>query len=427
MGRLLRRLGYLLRRRRFDAELDEELQFHAALKQRELALKGIGGSGAVQRALGNLTLVREASREVWIWRWLQSLAQDVQFALRLVRRDRGFAVTVVLVLAVGIGMTNAVFTMVNALLYDRLSDADERIMVLGTQNEQGGFGGVSKLDLEDWREGSRSFRGIAAHYSLGLMNVSDDTYAPESMGGTYISVDAFRLLEIEPILGRDFLPEDEQPATAATTVIISYELWQRRYGGDRTVLGRQIRANDEHATVIGVMPEGFSFPWASQLWLPMPLGLLATTSGRPRSARIYNAFGRLADGVTDAQASADLESVASRVAEAHPATNKGVRPRVERMSEAMTRGSRAYVVRLLGAVLFVLLIGCANVASLLLARSGYRAREMAFRLSLGATRWRLIRQLLVENLLQPSPASSAWEFPSSRCSSSKRAYPSRTG
>src|SRR5688572_8674793 len=231
------------------------------------------------------------------------------------------------------------------------------------------------------------------------MNVTDDTYIPESVAGTYLSVNAFRLLGIEPILGRDFLPEDEHTA-AATTVILSYGIWQRRYAGDPAVLGRQIRADDRDATVIGVMPAGFSFPNITQFWLPMPLGLFDQAFGPSnRSGRIFGAFGRLADGVTEAQARAELDLVASNVAASHPATNKGIRPRIDRMSELWTTYQRNYLVRLLGAVLFVLLIGCANVASLLLARSAYRAREMAFRLSLGATRWRLIRQLLVESVL----------------------------
>jgi hypothetical protein len=206
------------------------------------------------------------------------------------------------VLAIGIGMTNAVFTMGTALLYGRLSDADDRIMLLRTQTEHGRFGGVSRLDLEDWREGSRSFSGIAAHYTLFNMNVSDDTYVPESVGGTYLSVNAFRLLGVQPFLGRDFLPEDERPQAveAATTVIISHRLWQRRYGGNPAVLGRQIRANDRDATVIGVMREGFGFPFDTQFWMPMPLGMFDQTFGTSnRSGRIYNAFGRLADGVTE--------------------------------------------------------------------------------------------------------------------------------
>ena len=402
MSKLLRRLGHLFRQSRFEAELDEELAFHREMKRQELALKGIHAPGAVERELGNLALFQDDSREVWIWRWLQSLAQDIRFAFRLFTRDRGFAVTAVLVLAIGIGMTNAVFTMVTALVYGRLSDADDRIMLVRTLTEQGRFGGVSRLDLEDWREGSRSFSGIAAHYTLPTMNVSDDTYVPESVGGTYLSVDAFRLLGVQPSLGRDFLPEDEQPQTveAATTVIISHRLWQRRYGGDPAVLGRQIRANDRDATVIGVMPEGFSFPNDTQFWMPMARNLFDGTFGTSnRGGRIYNAFGRLADGVTEGQARADLELVGARVAEEHPETNKGVRPSIMRLSEVWTSWQRAYLVRLLGAVVFVLLIGCANVASLLLARSAYRAREMAFHLSLGATRWRLIRQLLVESVL----------------------------
>jgi macrolide transport system ATP-binding/permease protein len=231
MSKLLRRLGHLVRQSRFEAELDEELAFHREMKQQEVALKAIRAPGAVERELGNLTLFRDESRDVWIWSWLQSLAQDVRFAVRLFKRDRGFAVTAVLVLAVGIGMTNAVFTMMNALLAGRLSDADAQIMVLGTQDERGQWGGVSKLDLDDWRAGSRAFSGFAAHHTQP-MNVSDDVDVPETLVGTYLSVDAFRLLHVAPILGRDFLPEDQQYVAAATTVIISYALWQRRFGGD---------------------------------------------------------------------------------------------------------------------------------------------------------------------------------------------------
>jgi putative ABC transport system permease protein len=326
------------------------------------------------------------------------LWQDLQFATRLLVKDKWFTLVAAIALALGIGVNATVFTFVNAVLIRGLPFTDQdRIMAIGSRDPVRDRNmGVSYLDFKDWSAETKTFTALAA-YTGATMNLSDEGKPPERFSGVYISANGFKLLGQSPTIGRDFLPEDDRPGAAAV-VMLGNGVWKNRYGSDPAIVGRTIRVNDTPSAVIGVMPEDFKFPFNADLW--QPLSTIRDLENQKRNSRGFDVMGRLARTASQEQAHAELQTIGQRLSNDYPDTNKSIQPRVQSYNQRVAGGPiRAIFLSLMGAVAFVLLIACANVANLLLARSAFRSREIAVRVSLGATRWRIVRQLLIESVL----------------------------
>ncbi|HWS87835.1 MAG TPA: ABC transporter permease [Pyrinomonadaceae bacterium] len=328
---------------------------------------------------------------------MRTLWQDVRFGLRLLWKRPGFTAVALAVLALGVGANTAIFSVVNAVLLRPLPyPGAERVVSFDGVNPSKGIeeSNMSAPDFADWREQARSFEALAIYVQGGTNLTGADE--PERVTAAWVGPDFFRVIGVGAARGRALLPEDERPGGAA--VVISHGLWQRRFGSDPGAVGRTVQLGGRNWEIVGVMPAGFDFPQRAQVWGPLQLDL----SDEPRDNRSYNVVGRLREGVTLEAAQAEMDALSARLAAAYAVTNAGWGVDLDPLKDELVGELKTTLFMLLAGVGLLLLIACANVANLLLARATGRRREIALRLALGASRARVARQMLTEGVLLSS-------------------------
>jgi putative ABC transport system permease protein len=328
-----------------------------------------------------------------------SIWSDVRHGARLLVKDRSLSAAAIGAMALAMATVATIATLANGIFFRPLPfDDPGRIVILSTRvtvNANTFTSGVSYSELQDWRAGARTFSDIAG-FTEQPINLADDTVAPERLNAIFMTANTLRTIGRAPMLGRDFVAGDD--ATGAPPVaILGARVWRSRYGADPAIVGRTVRINGEAATVVGVMPDGFGFPDVAEIW--QPLGARPESHGDTRRERPVNMVARLAPGVTAEQATADLSRVLTDLAARYPDASRGVMPLVRDFRERSVGRVRIVFTAFGAAAAFVLLLACANVANLLLARGVDRSREITIRLSMGASRRRITTQLLAESLV----------------------------
>ena len=402
IGRLWRRLRALLSKGEKERELDEELRYHLEREIERNLRSGMSPEEAryaALKAFGGMEQAKEECREARGVRFIEDLWQDLRYGARMLLRKPGFTLITVLTLSLGIGANTAIFSVINALILNppHIIEAERVVAIWRTTKDKRTEGHVSYFELQDWRAESRSFEAIAGYKPNGFILLNEDQ--AEIVGGMRVTANFMALLKVKPLRGRDFQLEEEKRG-AQPVVIISHQFWQNRLGGNEAALGQQLTMNGKPFTIIGILPPGFEFPLVAKQ--PEVLTTIAGEGSNldERGAQIMKMIGRLKQGVTLAQAQAELTNIAANLEQQNPQYNRDITAYLVRADEQIVglEIRRALWV-LLGAVGFLLLIACTNVANLLLMRANVRQKELALRVALGAGTWRIARHLLTESLL----------------------------
>lgn len=390
-----------LRRGRWDGERARELQNYLEIETAENIARGMTPEEAryaARRKLGNPTLIREEIYRMNSVTFLESLIQDVRCGVRMLRKNAGFSLIAILTLALGIGANTAIFSVVYGVLLEPLPYHDPaRLILLNETTPRVGMVSVSDPNFLDWRSQSHTFSQMAAVHEVDF-NLSGISQ-PESIGGEAVSPNFLSLLGVRPFLGRDFDASEEKSGTAPV-VMLGYSLWQSHFGSDASVVGRTVLFDGRSFTIIGVLPPNFR--WIERLQFLEPIGTWLATN--PEAAERADrgdmvVVGRLAPATSLAAARSEMEGIAARLAKQYPGANDQFAVLLRPIREAFVGDMRIAILSLFGAVICVLLIACANVANLLLVRGAGRTREVALRIAFGATRRRIVRQMLTESLV----------------------------
>jgi putative ABC transport system permease protein len=389
------------RRERMLRDLDQDIRGHIETETQDNIARGMSAVEARRAAMlkfGNVTRITEDTREVWSLIWLEQLLQDLRYGLRMIWKFPGFTLVAVLTLALGIGANTAIFSVVYAVLLRPLPFHDaSRLVVMNETTPRVGTVSVSYLNFLDWRKQSAAFAQMATVHQVGF-NLTG-VARPEVIQGLAVSPEFLPMLGVAPVIGRNFTAQEGNAGTEPV-LILGYDMWQSHFGSDPSAVGKTMSLDGRPFTIVGVLPPNFR--WLSKVQMIEPLGVLLTNN-----AEIMNrgnrgesvVVGRLAPGVGLPRAQLEMDGIAARLAKEYPAADEGYGVEYMPIRDAFVGESRPAILVLFGAVLFVLLIACANVANLFLARGATRTREIALRSTFGASRGRIVRQMLAESFI----------------------------